>query len=185
MGFARIKESMSDQDTPPPMDDPMEDSSAGQDSPQDAPPPAESAPAEPAPAESSIADSIPMDAPPTDGVGLGQGSLAENDEKTMGMLSHILGAVTCVVGPLVIWLIKKEESPFINDQGKEALNFQITVLIGWAVAAVLGFVPVVQCVAALLYPAIGIASLIFGILGGLEANKGVAYRYPFALRLVS
>ncbi len=116
---------------------------------------------------------------------LGRGSLSENDEKTMGMLAHILGGVTCVLGPLIIWLIKKDESPFVNDQGKEAVNFQLSVLLAYLAAGLVGVVPVVGCLAALVIPAIGIASLIFGILGGLEANKGIIYRYPFALRLIS
>lgn len=101
------------------------------------------------------------------------------------MLAHILGGVTNFLGPLIIWLIKKDESPFVNDQGKEALNFQITVAIGYVAALILGFIPIVQCLAALLYPALWVAGLVFGILGGLEANKGKAYRYPFALRLIS
>ena len=103
----------------------------------------------------------------------------------MSLLAHILGGITSVLGPLIIWLIKKDESPFVNDQGKEALNFQITVLIGYVAAGVVAFLPVVGCISAILYPAIGIASLVFAILGGMEANKGVAYRYPFAARFVS
>lgn len=150
---------------------------------QDSPPPADPAPTTESTQE-SIADSLPTEAPSTAGVGLGQGKLAESDERTMGMLAHILGAVTNVVGPLIIWLIKKEESPFVNDQGKEALNFQITILIGYVVGAIIGLTPL-GCITALLFPALGIVSLIFGILGGLESNKGVVYRYPFALRLVS
>jgi uncharacterized Tic20 family protein len=129
--------------------------------------------------------SLPTAAPSAAGVGLGQGKLGESDEKTMGMLSHILGAVTSFVGPLIIWMIKKDESPFVNDQGKEALNFQITVVIGYVVAMILSFVPLVGCVTVILFPALGIASLVFGILGGLDANKGKPYRYPFALRLIS
>lgn len=147
---------------------------------QDAPPPTESGSS-----GGSVIDSLPTEAPPTAGLGLGQGKLAENDERTMGLLSHILGAVTSVVGPLIIWLIKKDESPFVNDQGKEALNFQITVLIGYVTATIISMIPVIGCVGALLYPAIGVTNLIFGILGGIEANKGVVYRYPFALRLIS
>lgn len=178
---------MSDQDTPPPSDD----NQPGEDAPppaDPAPPAQDSAPAEAAPAQDSPppAEAAPAsEAPPSGGVALGQGSLAENDEKTMGMLAHILGAVTCILGPLIIWLIKREESPFVNDQGKEALNFQITVLIGYVAAGIVAVIPAVGCVSALLYPAIGIASLVLGILGGLEANKGKAYRYPFALRLIS
>ncbi len=128
---------------------------------------------------------LPTAPPPVGGVGLGQGKLQESDERTMGMLAHILGIVTNFVGPLVIWLIKREESPFVNDQGKEALNFQITIGIGYIAAMILSAIPVVQCVVVILYPALWIVSLIFSILGGLEANKGKAYRYPFALRLIS
>jgi len=129
--------------------------------------------------------SLPTAAPSAAGVALGQGKLGESDEKTMGMLSHILGAVTSFVGPLIIWMIKKDESPFVNDQGKEALNFQITVVIAYVVSIIMSFIPVVQCVAFVFYPAVWVASLVFSILGGLEANKGKAYRYPFALRLIS
>lgn len=152
-------------------------------SPEDAPPPMESESSQAS--QPPLSESIPTAAPSTAGVGLGQGKLSENDEKTMSLLSHILGAVTTFVGPLIIWLIKKEESPFVDDQGKEALNFQITVVIGYVAASIIAMIPVIGCVAALCFPAIGIASLIFGILGGIEANKGIPYRYPFALRLVS
>lgn len=165
---------MSDQDTPPPMDDNSSD--------QDTPPPVDSAPAEESP---SIADSIPMDAPPVGGVGLGQGTLPESDEKTMGLLGHLLGGVTCFVGPLIIWLIKKDESPFIDDQGKEALNFQITIGIAYLVTGILSAIPFIGCLGVLAYGAAFIVSVIFAILGGVEANKGVPYRYPFALRLIS
>lgn len=160
---------MSEQDTPPPMGS----SSSG----NDAPPPMGSG--------SSGFGGLPTAAPSTVGVGLGQGKLGEADEKLMGMLAHLLAIVSGFVGPLIIWLIKKDESPFVNDQGKEALNFQITVTIGYVVMLVLSFVPFVGCFTSILMLLIGVASIIFSILGGLEANKGKAYRYPFALRLVS
>jgi uncharacterized Tic20 family protein len=166
---------MSDQDTPPPMDENSPE--------QDAPPPMESRTDESSTA-GSVTDSIPTEAPPTSGIALGQGKLSESDERTMGMLSHILGGVTNVVGPLIIWLIKKDESPFVNDQGREALNFQITILIGYIAGAIIGLTPL-TCLTVLIFPALGVASLVFGILGGLESNKGVVYRYPFALRLIS
>jgi len=108
---------------------------------------------------------------------LGQGEMSEKDDKTFGMLAHLLGAFTSFVGPLVIWMIKKEESPFVDDQGKEALNFQITVLIGFVGLMVIPF-------AGCLSPVIWIAGLVFSILGCLKANEGIAYRYPFALRLI-
>ncbi|NNE91773.1 MAG: DUF4870 domain-containing protein [Verrucomicrobiales bacterium] len=103
----------------------------------------------------------------------------------MGLLAHLLGGFTWFVGPLVIWLIKKEESPFVNDQGKEALNFQILITISYVVCMIGMAIPFVQCVFAIAIFAVPIVGLIFAILGGVEANKGVVYRYPFNLRLIS
>lgn len=165
---------MSDQDTPPPMDSP----SSG----NDAPPPV-------GPGSPGLGG-LPTAPPPVGGVGLGQGKLQVADEKTMGMLAHILGGVTNFLGPLIIWLIKKDESPFVNDQGKEALNFQITVAIGYVVLAILGFVASMVfaplgCITSLLSFALFVVGLVFAIRGGLDANKGTVYRYPFALRLIS
>ncbi len=134
--------------------------------------------------------SFPTAAPPIGNVALGQGSLQESDEKTMAMLAHLLGAFTTFLGPLIIWLIKKDESPFVNDQGKEALNFQISVAIGLVAAGLLNiplaFIPFIgSCVGGLLWLAIAVAGLIYAILGCIEANKGIVYRYPYSLRLIS
>jgi uncharacterized Tic20 family protein len=115
----------------------------------------------------------------------GQGKMSQKDDQTFGMLSHLLGALTSFVGPLVIWLVKREESPFVEDQGKEALNFQVTVLIGYVVSIVLSFIPFISCVTVLLFPALWITSLVFGIIGCVEANKGTVYRYPFSARFIS
>lgn len=85
-----------------------------------------------------------------------------------------------VIGPLVIWQIKKNEFPFVDDQGKEALNFQITVLIAVLACLVLSVV----IIGFLLLPVVGIAALVFTIIGGIKANNGESYRYPLTLRLV-
>lgn len=127
---------------------------------------------------------LPTAAPSTAGVGLGQGKTSEADEKLFAMLAHLLEIVSSFIGALVIWQIKKDESPFITDQGKEALNFQITLGIAYIVLMLLSFIPVVGCFTTILIVAASIAGIVFSILGGLDANKGKAYRYPFALRLV-
>src|SRR6266852_3321441 len=57
------------------------------------------------------------------------------DDKTMGMICHLLGIILGIIGPLIIWLIKKDQSKFVDDQGKEALNFQIVLLILHLVAS--------------------------------------------------
>jgi uncharacterized Tic20 family protein len=107
------------------------------------------------------------------------------DARMWGMLCHLLGLFTSFVGPLIIWLLKKEEDPFIDDQGKEALNFQITV--GIAFIAV-GIVPVLlrflACVTPLLGLAVSVADIVFCIIACIKANGGEAYRYPVAIRFV-
>ena len=102
------------------------------------------------------------------------------DEKTMALLAHLLGIFTGFIGCLVIWLVKKDESAFVDDQGKEALNFQITVMIAIVAAWLLTFV----CIGFILLPAAAIANVVFCILAAVESNKGVAYRYPVTLRLI-
>ncbi len=110
---------------------------------------------------------------------------APQDERTMALLAHLLGILTWFVGALVIWLINKDANPskpFVTDQAKEALNFQITITIAFIVAFILAAITL-----GLLFflPAlVGIANLVFCIIGGIKANNGEAYRYPFAIRLI-
>lgn len=104
-----------------------------------------------------------------------------SDEKTMSMLAHILGIVLGFIGPLIIWLIKKDESAFVDYHGKEALNFQITLFIAYMVSFVLAFV----LIGLLLIPILFLVQLILPILAGVAANKGEYYKYPATLRLVT
>lgn len=85
-----------------------------------------------------------------------------------------------LLGPLIVWQIKKDLDPFVDDQGKEALNFQISV----ALAAVLCFLLMVVVVGFPLLVLVGIAALVLTIIAGIKANEGQAYRYPFSWRLV-
>ena len=85
-----------------------------------------------------------------------------------------------VVGPLILWQMKKEVDPFIDDQGKEALNFQITVAIAWMVCIVLAF----AAIGFFLMVALAIATVVLTIIGSIKANKGIAYRYPLTWRVV-
>jgi uncharacterized Tic20 family protein len=103
-----------------------------------------------------------------------------------GLLTGWIGLIGCFVGPLVIWLVKKESMPFVNDQGKEALNFNITVAIVYAVLLMLTLFTL-GLGAVLTIPGffiVGIAWLVLTIIASIKANEGVAYRYPFALRLI-
>jgi len=97
-----------------------------------------------------------------------------------------LAGIGCVLGPLIIWQVKKDTMPFVTDQAKEALNFNITVAVVMLVLLLLGVgtFGIGFIVTAPLMLAVAVAALVFIIIGAIKANNGVAYRYPFALRLV-
>jgi uncharacterized Tic20 family protein len=124
----------------------------------------------------------PADPTPTPPAGPVAGAYAgpapDKDAITMGMLCHLLGIFTGFLGPLIIWLIKKDSSPFVDDQGKEALNFQIVALIA-TFACFLGF-----CLAPILIAAVQITRIVFSIIATVKTNQGIAYRYPVTFRLI-
>ena len=112
--------------------------------------------------------------------------MVENkDERMWGMLCHL--ASFCIfipfgniIGPVVVWLIKKDEFPFVDDQGKEAVNFNISMTIYGFIAGLLTMV----IIGIVLIPIIAIAWLILVIMAAMKANNGEAYRYPFTIRLI-
>ncbi len=85
-----------------------------------------------------------------------------------------------IVGPLIIWLIKKDEFPFVNEHGKEAVNFQISMMIYAIVSAFLFLVGI----GFLLLSAVFIVDLIFLIIAAIKANNGEHYRYPLTIRFI-
>ncbi len=96
------------------------------------------------------------------------------------------GSIGCFIGPLIIWLVKKDTLPFVDDQAKEALNFNITVGIVFLALLLLSIVTlgIGLIIAIPLWVIIGIAWLVLTIIAAIKANQGVAYRYPFTLRLI-
>jgi uncharacterized Tic20 family protein len=96
------------------------------------------------------------------------------------MLCHLLAIFTGFIAPLIIWLIKKGEDPFVDHHGKEALNFQITVAIALIVSWLLCFI----CVGFVLLPAVWIADLVFLIIASIKASNGEMYKYPLSIRLI-
>jgi len=110
------------------------------------------------------------------------GGPPSKDARTMAMLAHLLGIVSGFLGPLIIWLIKKDDDAFIDDQGKEALNFQITLIIAYLAMFVLSCITL--GFAAPLIFILFIVDIVFCIIAGMKANDGVAYRYPLTIRLI-
>jgi uncharacterized Tic20 family protein len=112
---------------------------------------------------------------------------SSKDARMWGMFCHlaafggiVVPVIGCVVGPLVVWQIKKEEFPFVDHHGKEAVNFQISVLIYAIVAGLLCF----ACVGFVLLPAVYIFDLIFVLIAAVKANDGERYRYPLTIRFI-
>ena len=109
------------------------------------------------------------------------------EEKTWGMLAHLSSLSGFIIpfgsllGPLIIWLVKKDTMPFVADQGKEALNFNITVLIAAIISGLLTLI----LIGFLLLAVVGIGWLVLTIMATIAANKGEAYRYPFTWRRVN
>lgn len=109
---------------------------------------------------------------------------APQEDRTMALVAHLLGIFTWFIGPLIIWLLNKDKQPngFVTDQSREALNFQITITIAFALLFVLTIITL--GIASLLFPILGIVNLVFCIIAAVKANNGEAYRYPFALRFI-
>jgi uncharacterized protein len=114
------------------------------------------------------------------------GQQVSSDETNWGMFAHLSALIGfiipfgSIIGPLVIWLTKGKELEFVGTEAKEALNFQITMLIAFLICWVLVFV----LIGFLLMALVAIADLILVIMAAVSASKGQPYRYPFALRLV-
>jgi len=119
--------------------------------------------------------------------GEGQSQGPTQQEKTFGMLAHLTALALFIgipfgniLGPLVIWLIKKDELPFVDDQGKESLNFQISMLIYGAGAGILSLI----LIGIPLLFAIGILDIVLVIMAAVQANGGTPYRYPLCIRFI-
>lgn len=108
------------------------------------------------------------------------------EERTWAMLCHLcivaeIFLPILVLGPLVIWLIKSDHLPFVKAQGKEVLNFQITLFLASIVCGVLVFA---LGLGILLWIILGIYSIVAGVIGAVKVNEGVSYRYGFNWRLI-
>ena len=112
--------------------------------------------------------------------------ITNKDERMWGMFCHLAALAGFIIpfgniiGPLIVWQIKKEEFPFVDDQGKESLNFQISIFIYLIISGLL----VILLIGIALLFAVGIFSLIMTIIAAVKANEGVAFRYPMCIRFI-
>jgi uncharacterized Tic20 family protein len=95
----------------------------------------------------------------------------------LGLLGNGIGFI---LAPLVVWIIKRDDDPFIDDQGKEAVNFQITMTL----AAIVSGILIVVLIGLVLLPIVLLAMIILPIIAAMRARDGEAYRYPFTIRFI-
>lgn len=126
-------------------------------------------------------DSKPTAAP------LYSGAPPTQEERTWAMFAHLSAFAMFVfpvagniIAPLIIWLTRRDTSAFVEMEAKEALNFNISVAIGWLICASLFFMLIGVPLAA----ALSLYWVIAAVIAGVKASEGVGYRYPFTLRLV-
>ena len=97
-----------------------------------------------------------------------------------GLAGLVLPVIGSIVGPLIVWQIKKDEYPYVDRHGKEAVNFQISMSIYAIVSGLLIFI----CVGAFLLAAVGIVDIVFLLIAAVKANNNQFYRYPLTIRFI-
>ena len=100
-----------------------------------------------------------------------------SDEKTLALISHIVTLVSQFIAPLIIYLVKKDESSFVAAHARESLNFQLTILI----ICILLFISIIGW---LLFWLVGIYVFVLVIVATIRASEGKLYRYPFTIRFI-
>lgn len=112
---------------------------------------------------------------------------SNRDERNWGMACHLSAFAGLVIpyvgnflGPLIVWLMKKDQYPFVNDQGKESLNFQISITIYLIVASLLLF----AVIGVVLLPAVAIFAIVEVIMASIKASEGIPFRYPLTIRFL-
>ena len=111
-----------------------------------------------------------------------------SDARNWAMFCHLsaiagllIPGIAMFIGPLIIWLVKRDEHPFVDEHGKEALNFQISMLIYFVLLAP----TLCILIGIVLLPALLVANVVFVVIASMKASNGETYRYPLTIRLVS
>ena len=103
-----------------------------------------------------------------------------SDERTLAILAHALAIVTYFLAPLIIYLIKKDDSRYVSEQAKESLNFQITIAILYVISFMLVFV----FIGIFLLFALAVFNFVMVIIASIKASDNKIYRYPLCIRLI-
>ena len=112
--------------------------------------------------------------------------VVDKEQRTWAMLCHLSALAGFIIpmgsliGPLVVWLVKKEEMPLVAEHGLKSINFQITMLIAYIICFILMF----AVIGLILLPIVAIFSFIMVVVGAIKANDGKPFSYPFSLNLI-
>jgi uncharacterized protein len=109
--------------------------------------------------------------------------LTEAEDKQWASFAHF-GNIILLIPALIIYLVFKDRGPKVAVEGKEALNWTINVTALYIILLILGFIPFVGILTAILTFALAIVNIIFAILGGVKVNGGGSYRYPVNIRWI-
>lgn len=109
-----------------------------------------------------------------------QDMVTTSDERTLALLAHVLTFIAGFIAPLIVYLVKKDESPFVRAHAAASLNFQITLMIAMFVGILLSFI----LIGIPLLVAIGIGSVVLVILATVRASEGKPYTYPLTITFV-
>ena len=112
--------------------------------------------------------------------------VADKEQRTWAMFCHLsalaglLFPFGSVIGPLIVWLVKKEEMPLVAEHGRKSLNFQLTMMIAYIVCFMLMFV----VVGVIPLPLVALFSLIMVVVSAIKANDGKEVKYPMAIEFI-
>ncbi|MGB0993238.1 MAG: DUF4870 domain-containing protein [Akkermansiaceae bacterium] len=146
-------------------------------------------PSQPAPSPYAAPATIPHYRQPLPGGQLGE-YIPTPEERSSAMLVHLLGILTGAIGVLIMWLVKKDQSRFVDFHGREALNFMLSLLVYsiclTALALVVGLLTFMMGLFLMVpfYLLLGIGSLVLEILACTAANRGEWHRYPLCIRFI-
>lgn len=103
------------------------------------------------------------------------------NDKNIAVLTHLGGIFFSFLPGLIVWLLKKDDSAYVGEQAREALNFQISVLLFYLVSYIL----MLLLIGFVLLAVVWLANIVLCIVAAIKASKGEQYRYPFTLRLIN
>ena len=106
--------------------------------------------------------------------------MPSNDERLFAALIYVTSIFTTIIGPLIIWILKKDQSQFVDYHGRQYFNFIISYFVYGLVASILTFV----LIGAILLPIIGIAAFVFTVVAAVKSYEGNEYKIPFIFRIL-